>query len=83
MSWDGWELTPNGKPLLQGLTRVRTSEYGPNVALRLDWEGPVEGRTQTSGQVQIVLSREGAFELGQELLRLSGLASMPEPKGRA
>lgn len=78
-----WEFSPDGKPVVQGLTLAQTAEFGPHVAVRLEWEGPVEAQEQSTGSVQLVLRREAAFALAQELTRMSGMTTPEEPKGTA
>jgi hypothetical protein len=74
-------MSPDGKPLVQGLTEVQSRDVGEVVLMRLDWVGPVEAQEQTTGFVQLVLRREAAHEIGRQLLAASGIRS--EPQGRA
>lgn len=80
---ENWDRDADGELIVQGLTGARSATLGPNVLLRLEWEGPVGAQTQTCGREQIAVRSEVAFQLGLELIRLSGRQLPAEPQGNA
>jgi hypothetical protein len=81
---DGWEVAENGNPIARKLKTAECGKHAGSIVLRLQWlvDGLPGLAPQSVSKIQVHMPPQAAHDLGQELVRLSGMKPIV-PKGRA